>query len=80
MSYIYYTQTAGVVKIVNPPNPPFLDEWGLHPHTPVGGSAPYGPRGAAPTGYHTTHPRHPVNTGRRGIFYVVQEMKEGGLT
>ena len=30
--------------------------------------------------HHTTHPRHPVNTGRRGIFYVVQEMKEGGLT
>ncbi len=30
--------------------------------------------------HHTTHPRHPVNTGRRGIFYAVQEMKEGGLT
>ena len=34
MSYLYYTQTAGVVKIVNPPNPPFLDVWGLCPHAP----------------------------------------------
>ena len=31
MSYLYYTQTAGVVKIVNPP---FLDVWGLRPYDP----------------------------------------------